>query len=406
LQSVDRTNRYRWESLSRSSRRLRVLRIADVPRDRPGGMHGFMTQGGAELELLGQSVDYWFAGDLAAGHLPPQLRRIVIPWLIAFKLLRTAISGTSVDIAEIHEPLAGPYAVLRRWLRSSRLPRCVVLSYGLEERSWAASRDRLRRRGQRLSIKSRISVPLTLVFPARVGLRFADAILVPSTADRSYLIERRRISPERIHCVWTGVGEEYLSARAQPAATSALLFIGSWIDRKGTPELVAAWQRLSTEHPDLRLTLAGTGVETPEVLGDFPAAYRDRVTVLPVVDQQTLLALIEAHGIFVLPSWFEGMPLAMLEAAAAGLPCVVGAICGNLDFFRPPCPERDGGLLVHPQDPDALVIALERLLSDPALRSQLGAHGRARAREFTWGHNATLALHAYLAALGRQLRTS
>jgi glycosyltransferase involved in cell wall biosynthesis len=119
------------------------------------------------------------------------------------------------------------------------------------------------------------------------------------------------------------------------------------------------------------------------------------------MDQRSVLELVRTHGVFVLPSYFEGMPLAMLEAAAAGLPCVVCAVCGNLDFFRPERPERDGGVLVSPHDADALTDALDRLVSDPELRSELGARARARARSFTWRQNASQALHAYRAAMRR-----
>jgi glycosyltransferase involved in cell wall biosynthesis len=111
--------------------------------------------------------------------------------------------------------------------------------------------------------------------------------------------------------------------------------------------------------------------------------------------------LLTEHDIFVLPSYFEGMPLSMLEAGAAGLPCVVCSVCGNLDVFRPEDPNHDGGILVPPNDAGALYRALLTLVDNDELRATLGARARERARNFTWGANADQSLNAYSAAIER-----
>jgi glycosyltransferase involved in cell wall biosynthesis len=360
-------------------------------------MRGFMLGSGTEIERIGHDVSYWFSEDLEYARVPRRLRRHVLPWLIAFRLLSNRSRTVTVDIVEIHEPLAGPYALLRRLLPMPQLPRCAVLSYGLEERAWNALVDRRVRRGESVSFFRRIWVSLTVVAPAWLGLRNADAVLVPSTADRDYLVRRRQVSALKVARVWTGVGPELFDVESCPAENSTLLFLGSWIDRKGTPELIQAWTRLAARHPHLQLSVIGAGLPAEQVMRDFPTSSRDRVAVVPRVTSAELPGMLKAHGIFVLPSWFEGMPLSMLEAAAAGLPCVVTAICGNLDFFRH---EGDGGLLVAPHDPRALTDAIDRLVGNPALRAALGKRARERATAFTWRHTAELALEAYRRALG------
>ena len=373
---------------------MRVLRIADVARDRAGGVARFMIASGDALARRGVDVDMLFSEDLAGTTAPAALRRIMVPWLVAWRVVTRACGPRRPDVVEIHEPLAAPYAVLSR-LACGRLPRCVVMSHGLEERGWAAQRDRWRRTGGHALLRSRISVPLTLVGPARIALRWASRAIVLSTADVEFLTTQRRIAPARVVRVNGGMDVALLRADRTVAPAPRMLFVGSWIDRKGVPELCAAWCRLSELHTGLRMTIAGTGVPHERVLHDLLPACRDGVTVVPFVDDDQLLELLTSHDIFVLPSWFEGMPLSMIEAAAAGTACVVSSICGNVDFFRAADPMADGALLIPPHSADALVDAVDALAGDADLRARLGQAARRRAAGFTWDHTADGLLAAY-----------
>lgn len=339
-----------------------------------------------------------FAEDLGGDRLPRRARRFVVPWIIATQVLRARASGKHYDVVEIHEPLAYVYAALARLSPGSLLPPCVVLSHGVEECGWIAQRWRWRIRGTRPSRVSLLSVLLTRLLPARIGLRSARAIIVPSRADQSYLVNVRGIAESRVFTTPTGVSLEFFGVNRRNSVGIGVIFVGTWIDRKGTPELVAAWERLAY-HPDVHLTLAGTQVARDLVLADFPPAVRERVSVEPTVDDARLMDLLASHDIFVLPSWFEGMPLSMLEAAATGLPCVVSSVCGNRDFIREADPPADGGILVPPHDETALANAVERLICDPSLRTMLGSRARIRARQFTWSQTAARTEPAYRSAL-------
>ena len=259
--------------------KLRILRVADVSRDAAGGMRGYMLSSGAALEQRGHSVAYWFSEDLRLPSVTGKLRRILMPWLIATKVLRSRRVRNGFDIVEIHEPSAAGYSLLRALLTSKHLPPCVVLSYGVEARAWVAQRERWRIRGERAPLRSLISVPLTRLLPAWLGLRYANAILVPSSADREYLIDAHRGAPSRVMLAPTGVALDFFELRTQPSEAIGLIFVGTWIDRKGTPELIAAWQKVSAHHPGLRLTIATTGVTRESVLADFPESARTRVEV-------------------------------------------------------------------------------------------------------------------------------
>jgi glycosyltransferase involved in cell wall biosynthesis len=138
----------------------------------------------------------------------------------------------------------------------------------------------------------------------------------------------------------------------------------------------------ATEHePALRARAAAAGVEA-EVR--FPGW-------LSPADVEGLWRACTAH---VLPSFYEGFGLPVLEAMARGVP---GA-CSD----RASLPEvaGDAALLFDPSDPAAIRDAIERLLGDAALRERLRADGLARAATFSWERTAAATAAAYERALG------
>ena len=120
------------------------------------------------------------------------------------------------------------------------------------------------------------------------------------------------------------------------------------------------------------------------IVGDGPerGALETRIAQLGLGDRVHLLGfrtdipeLLAGCDLFVLPSLFEGLPLSILEAMAAGKAVVATAIGGNDEAVV------DGvtGLLVPPADPEALADALRTLLREPERRRRLGEAGRRRA---------------------------
>lgn len=148
-----------------------------------------------------------------------------------------------------------------------------------------------------------------------------------------------------------------------------LLFLGAIIEKKGVFDLLQALAGLRERYPRLRLVLAGSGAAQAQV--------RERARVLGIASQVDLPGWVDAPArdallaqadIFVLPSYYEGLPVSVLEAMAAGLPVIasnVGSIPEMIDADVE-------GLLIAPGDVPALIAALERLLPDVALRESMG----------------------------------
>jgi glycosyltransferase involved in cell wall biosynthesis len=162
-----------------------------------------------------------------------------------------------------------------------------------------------------------------------------------------------------------------------------LLAVGNLLERKGHIVLLRALAQLVGESLDVRWRLAiagGRGGDQQPLLEAFIAEHglRDRVHIL--LHRDDVPNLQAAADVFVMPSLWEGLPLAVLEAMHAGNPVVASATSGIPEAVTD---EREG-LLVPPGDVGALAAALRRVLTDEAFRRRLGAGAKERAlREFT-----------------------
>jgi glycosyltransferase involved in cell wall biosynthesis len=134
--------------------------------------------------------------------------------------------------------------------------------------------------------------------------------------------------------------------------------------------------RAATRVADGRFVLAGEGPERP-LLEALAAELRLGDRVLFLGRRSDVPDLLAAADAFVLPSRFEGSPLAVLEAMAAGKPVVCSAIGGTDELVV----HGETGLLVPVGDADALSAALRELAADSSLRARLGAAGRERAKQ-------------------------
>jgi glycosyltransferase involved in cell wall biosynthesis len=178
----------------------------------------------------------------------------------------------------------------------------------------------------------------------------------------------------RLAVLENGVGMPAVRERVpDPARPVDILFLGNLGRRKGVWDLLDAADSVGGSY---RLLLVG-GDELPGATAEASAAIRerglgDRVIVVGPLRGAAKDRQLAAADVFVLPSHAEGLPVAMLEAMAAGLPVVVtpvGAIPSIIDDGR-------NGLLVPPGQPAELATALTRLVADPALRRRLGAAAR------------------------------
>jgi len=187
--------------------------------------------------------------------------------------------------------------------------------------------------------------------------------------------------PGRIWYVPNGVNENFFQPREfSDARANRLLYVGTWLDRKGIYYLADAFTALAARSPELQLTIAGCIIPEEQVKAYFPAQLRDRISVLPFLGRDAMPQLYASHDIFVFPSLMEGMPLTLLEAMAGAMPVVTTNTCGMADLIE----NERNGLLVPAADAPTLGAAIGRLQNDANLRRNLGLSAQKDARRFTW----------------------
>jgi glycosyltransferase involved in cell wall biosynthesis len=176
------------------------------------------------------------------------------------------------------------------------------------------------------------------------------------------------------------------------------VFAGTWRKNKGIEDLIPAFERLARTHAGLSLTVLGAGIERQDVLHEFAADLRDRVTVMASVDDELAARTLASSDVFVLPSLFEGTPLTLIEAMMSALPIVTTDTCGMRDTLI----NETTGLLVPIRSPDAIVAAVTRLVDDAPLRARLGRAAQTAAlHRHTWRAVAGDVLDAYTALAAR-----
>jgi glycosyltransferase involved in cell wall biosynthesis len=206
----------------------------------------------------------------------------------------------------------------------------------------------------------------------RAVLARATLVLALSEAWRATLLQ---ISPQaRIEVLMNAV--PLPPPDGMPAAANrqpTLLFFGEIARHKGVFGLAQAFARVADELPELRLIYAGTGSgveETRRLIEQFRLGGRVKFTGWLQAERKR--ATLAGATIFVLPSYVEGMPMALLEAMSFGLPVIATPVGGVPEIVT----HEHDGLLVPAGDINALAAAIARLTTEPELRERLGRAAR------------------------------
>ncbi|MFI7354761.1 glycosyltransferase [Streptomyces avidinii] len=222
----------------------------------------------------------------------------------------------------------------------------------------------------------------------RYGARWADRVLCVSEAERHagesegitarWSVIRNGVDLDHFRPGGPDPERDRARARAElplpadfPADGPLAVCVGRICLQKGQDILLRAWPELLATVPGARLALVGDGPDTERLRRTAPPR------VLFAGAATDIRPWLRAADLVVLPSRWEGMALAPLEAMACGRPVLVSDVSGA----RESLPPGQGRLcLVPPEDPTALAEALGRLLAEPRLLAELGEQARQHAR--------------------------
>ncbi len=359
---------------------MKILIAIGVRRQEEAGAAGVALNHGRELAKRGHQVDCWFLDDvLPRPTRPKRLEAVIFAHRVAQRILR---NRREYDVVNIHAPWGCVYGMVRRFYHSPEAPPYVMTMQGSEERyTRAMRREHEKGRASNFGWKNRIWHGLYHQKMYDWSIRTADFGAVANREACVMAELKYNCEPGRIRYVPNGVSQEFFKGRSYaPRSPLQLLYVGTWLDRKGVYYLAESFQMLAREEASVRLTVAGCGNSEFEVKQCFARDTHDHVAVIPFVPRSEMPALYANHDIFVFPSLVEGMPLTLLEAMASGMPVVTTTSSGMSDVVE----NGFNGVLVPPANSLELYRAIRSLCEDAELRCRLGREAQITMRRYTW----------------------
>jgi alpha-maltose-1-phosphate synthase len=244
----------------------------------------------------------------------------------------------------------------------------------------------------------------------RVAVESAAAVVAVSAGMRDdVLAAYPAVPPDRVRVIRNGIDTaEYAPDSATDVLVKygvdlgrpSVIFVGRITRQKGVPVLLRAAAAMD---PSAQLVLCAGQPDTPELgaevgglVAELRAARSGVIWIPEMLPKRAVIQLLSHATVFACPSLYEPLGIVNLEAMACGTAVVASAVGGIPEVVN----DGETGLLVPPDDPDALAGALNVLIGDPVRAAALGQAGRERAvAEFGWQAVAaqTVDLYAELA---------
>lgn len=296
------------------------------------------------------------------------MRRGIAPFadLIALARLWRLIGKYKPQLVEFSTPKAGLLGTLAAWLHG--VPCRVYMLRGLKlERSAGLKR-------------------LVLLGAERLASACAQVVLCNSESLRAEALALGIASAAKLHLLGEGSSNGVDIARFSPGTTCAreelgippeapvVGFVGRLTRDKGMPELIQAFDSIRKAEPSTRLLLVGWFDAAEDALEqDLREKILNHSGIVCTGLVQETAPYYRAMDVLVLPTWREGFPNAVLEAAATGIPVVTTECTGARDSVVP----EVTGLLMPPGYPEAIAEAVLKIVRDPERRRHMGLAARA-----------------------------
>lgn len=347
---------------------MRILRIAPRVPPLPGGEERHVLELTVEQAAMGHEVLLAYAdGGPGAGD----------GWTSQQILPSTGRFPEAVELVRFGR-------AVRRWLRRERLSFDVVHAHGDYVEAWLAS-----------AVARQLGCPGVLTLHGSwsdgQGLRDGLRRWAYNRLDHVFCVSSELAGRLQALGVRTPITVQHSGTRLgmlaaiprQPADVPTVVAVGNLLPVKGYEVLLEAVRQLAPKWPDLQVEIIGDG----PLRESLTAAAADLPQVLfrGTVPREEVYAALRRAWVYslssiALPTSREGVPTALIEALAAGLPCIATDAGGVRDVLR----DGENGVLVPPGDPGSLATALGRLLSDASLRERLGQAAASAAGHYDW----------------------
>lgn len=215
----------------------------------------------------------------------------------------------------------------------------------------------------------------------KITKRWAAQYLANSESVKNYYVKHIGVNRNKITVIPNGIDTNYYDKIAPDHSLRmglginekecVLICVANLHVNKGHKYLLEAFESLYKRHKDIQILIVGDGVEKNNLKNQIKE-YESRNNVHFLGKRGDIPKLLKISDIFVLPTLFEGMSNAIMEAMASGLPVVSTDIAENRELIS----TQDTGVLVHTSSSKALGEALEVLIDNSKIRRSLGQNGK------------------------------
>ena len=338
-----------------------IVHISEVEIIREGGMGRVEYYWRDAFERNGYTFVH-----IGPKEVGPLLHRFFFPYK-AYRYYTNL--NITADAFIVHEPASGCFV-------NKGVP-CFVESHGVERRYWDLTLNNSNY-GNKIQLKTKLFHSILRLYNCDKGIRHADKLLLINNDDKDYVINKYERQNEDIFLFHNGINSLYNNVVKFNPFT--ILFNGSWVVRKGIKTLVQSAEILFLNNIIVNYLLVGTGKSEAEVLQDWPAYLHPHVTVVSHFHQDKEAEFLDQCSIFVLPSFYEGQPLSLLQAMAAGKCCITTNCCGQKDIIE----MRKNGLLFNPGDFNELYKLISECYNNHRLVTVIGINAKDYTRSISW----------------------
>jgi glycosyltransferase involved in cell wall biosynthesis len=352
------------------------------PIDR-GGIQTHVLELSKALARKGNQVHLFIKGeglripDIDIHHVKPvPLPRLTLGEYVSFSLLSAAkVRAADLDIVHGHSMYSFGYALARR----RKLP-YLLTAHGTQK-------NELKHTLNTRPTPNHVITDFGSMLMERYSARKADAVIVVSQENKRDIVAQYHTPEDKVKVIHNGIDPARF--RKSELGNNRIIYVGRLHERKGVDKLLLSFKKVLDEM-DAELVIVGSG----EMAGTLKKlakrlAIKGSVRFCGYVDDDAIPELYSSSSLFVMPSYYEGFGIVLLEAMASGLPVVATATGGAPELIEDGV---NGFLATHGNMHESII----SLLQDRALMKACGSRNIELAKgQFSWDAIADKTLGVY-----------